>query len=134
MLRRDVRATDTAARVGGDEFLVLLPETLPEGAFVVAENIRRGVAVPVRVEGLSLGTTASVGLVSYPEDGHSVEELVANADKAMYQAKTHGKDRIMAYRTERIPTAGGAPRGPRGARGGDQPADGDAPWTSGPQA
>ena len=107
---------------------------------MVAEDIRRDVAVPVRVEGLSLGTTASVGLVSYPEDGHSVDELVANADKAMYQAKTHGKDRIMAYRTERIPTAVGAPRGPRGARGTDQPAspdrpaDGETPGTSGPQA
>ena len=103
-------------------------------SFVVAQNIRRDVAVPVRVEGLSLGTTASVGLVSYPEDGQSVEELVANADKAMYQAKTHGKDRIMAYRTERVPTAVGAPCGPRGARGPDQPAAGDAPGTSGPQA
>jgi diguanylate cyclase (GGDEF)-like protein len=90
-----VRKLDTAARYGGDEFVVLLPETDPTGAFVLAEKIRLG------VRGLQLGLppgspqpSLSVGVVSYPDDGRSVDELMISADGAMYASKRAGKDRV----------------------------------------
>jgi diguanylate cyclase (GGDEF)-like protein len=90
-----VRKLDTAARYGGDEFVVLLPETDPTGAFVLAEKIRLG------VRGLQLGLppgspqpSLSVGVVNYPDDGRSVDELMISADGAMYASKRAGKDRV----------------------------------------
>ncbi len=90
-----VRKLDTAARYGGDEFVVLLPETDPTGAFVLAEKIRLG------VKGMQLGLppgspqpSLSVGVVSYPDDGRSVDELMISADGAMYASKRAGKDRV----------------------------------------
>jgi len=90
-----IRAVDSAYRYGGDEFLILLPETEFIGAYVVAEKIREG------VEQLSeslvtdpASTSVSIGLVSHPEDGSSTEELMVAADRAMYQAKSLGKNQI----------------------------------------
>ena len=90
-----IRAVDSAYRYGGDEFLILLPETEFIGAYVVAEKIREG------VEQLSeslvtdpASTSVSIGLVSHPEDGPSTEELMVAADRAMYQAKSLGKNQI----------------------------------------
>ena len=90
-----IRTVDSAYRYGGDEFLVLLPETEFIGAYVVAEKIREG----VEQIGESLGTeqaatSVSIGLVSHPEDGSSAEELMIAADRAMYQAKSLGKNQI----------------------------------------
>lgn len=90
-----IRTVDSAYRYGGDEFLVLLPETEFIGAYVVAEKIREG----VEQIGDSLGTdsaatSVSIGLVSHPEDGLSTEELMIAADRAMYQAKSLGKNQI----------------------------------------
>jgi diguanylate cyclase (GGDEF)-like protein len=90
-----VRRLDTAARYGGDEFVVLLPETDPTGAFVLAEKIRLG------VRGMQLGLppgspqpSLSVGVVSFPDDGRTVDELMISADGAMYASKRAGKDRV----------------------------------------
>ncbi len=88
-----IRTVDSAYRYGGDEFVVLLPETDIVGAFVVAEKIRVG----AEEVGLSMGgaeplTSVSIGLVSHPEDGLSAEELMAAADRAMYQAKSLGQE------------------------------------------
>jgi diguanylate cyclase (GGDEF)-like protein len=90
-----IRGVDAAYRYGGDEFLILLPETEFIGAYVVAEKIREG----VEEIGTSLGseeasTSVSIGLVSHPEDGWSTEELMIAADRAMYQAKSLGKNQI----------------------------------------
>jgi diguanylate cyclase (GGDEF)-like protein len=95
VVRRSIRTVDSAYRYGGDEFLVLLPETDYVGAFVVAEKIKAG----SEDVGLALGdgemlTSVSIGLVSHPEDGGSSEELVAAADRAMYNAKSLGKNQI----------------------------------------
>ena len=106
VIARTVRATDTAARYGGDEFVVLLPETDPEGAYVVAEKLRRDMAgMAIRVDERSVRTSVSVGLVSYPEDGQTVEQLISVVDAAMYEAKRRGKNQIVGYttRTERVP-------------------------------
>lgn len=105
VIRRSIRATDTAYRYGGDEFLVLLPETDFAGAFVVAEKIRTGVEeVGLATGGGDLLTSVSIGLVSCPEDGTSAEELMIAADRAMYQAKSLGKNQISGNpRPPRLP-------------------------------
>ncbi len=90
-----VRRIDTAARYGGDEFVVVLPETDPTGAFIVAEKIRIGVrSMVLDLPGGAPRPTLSIGVVSYPNDGRSVDELMINADAAMYASKRGGKDRV----------------------------------------
>jgi diguanylate cyclase (GGDEF)-like protein len=105
VIRRSIRATDTAYRYGGDEFLVLLPETDFAGAFVVAEKVRAGAEeLGIMAGGGELLTSVSIGLVSCPEDGTSSEELMIAADRAMYQAKSLGKNQISGNpRPRRLP-------------------------------
>ena len=99
-----IRNVDSAYRFGGDEFVVLLPETDIVGAFVVAEKIRVG------AEDLELSvgspTSVSIGLVSHPEDGLNAEELMIAADRAMYQAKSLGKNQISGNPRPRPPLLG----------------------------
>lgn len=95
VIRRSIRALDTAYRLGGDEFMVLLPETDIVGAFVVAEKIRLGAEEVGLIAGDGeLMTSVSIGLVSCPEDGTSARDLMIAADRAMYQAKSLGKNQI----------------------------------------
>jgi diguanylate cyclase (GGDEF)-like protein len=95
VIRASIRTVDSAYRYGGDEFVVLLPETDIVGAFVVAEKIRGGAEeVGLAMSGPEPVTSVSIGLVSHPEDGLSAEELMAAADRAMYQAKRLGKNQI----------------------------------------
>ena len=95
VIAEGVRKIDTAARYGGDEFVVLLPETDPTGAFVLAEKIRRGVNA-MAVDQATPGSRASIsiGVVSYPGDGQTADELMISADEAMYASKRAGKDRV----------------------------------------
>jgi diguanylate cyclase (GGDEF)-like protein len=94
VIREGVRRIDIAARYGGDEFVVLLPETDPTGAYVLAEKIRIGVADLV-LPGTDARTTLSVGVVAYPQDGQTADELMITADRAMYGSKRQGKNRVM---------------------------------------
>jgi diguanylate cyclase (GGDEF)-like protein len=90
-----VRQIDTAARYGGDEFVVLLPETDPTGAFVLAEKIRLGVhSMSVEMPAGSPVPSLSIGVVAYPDDGRTADELIISADGAMYASKRAGKDRV----------------------------------------
>lgn len=90
-----VRQIDTAARYGGDEFVVLLPETDPTGAFVLAEKIRIGVnAMTIDLPGDGPRPSLSIGVVNYPDDGRTADELIISADGAMYASKRAGKDRV----------------------------------------
>jgi diguanylate cyclase (GGDEF)-like protein len=109
VIRRSIRLVDTAYRYGGDEFLVLLPETDFAGAFVVAEKIRAGAEeVGLKAGGGELLTSVSIGLVSCPEDGTSTEELMIAVDRAMYQAKSLGKNQISGNpRPRRLVTRAG---------------------------
>ncbi|MDP9251295.1 MAG: diguanylate cyclase, partial [Chloroflexota bacterium] len=94
-IRRSIRAVDSAYRYGGDEFVVLLPETEYRGAYLVAEKIRIGVEeLGLAAPAADVVTTISIGLVSYPEDGISADELLLAADRAMYHAKGLGKNQI----------------------------------------
>ncbi len=106
-IRRTIRFTDAAARYGGDEFVVLLPETDLAGGYVVAEKLRRDIEVmTLHAASRNVRSSISVGLVAYPDDGSTIEQLVAAADVAMYEAKRRGKNRIVGYqtRTERVAT------------------------------
>lgn len=95
MITQGVRQIDTAARYGGDEFVVLLPETDPTGAFVLAEKIRLGVhAMPIEIPVDVPRPSLSIGVVAYPDDGRSADELIISADGAMYTSKRAGKDRV----------------------------------------
>ena len=90
-----IRGVDAAYRYGGDEFLILLPETEFVGAYVVAEKIREGVEqIGASLASEEATTSVSIGLVSHPEDGWTTEELMIAADRAMYQAKALGKNQI----------------------------------------
>ena len=95
VVRKGIRKIDTGARFGGDEFVVLLPETDPTGGWVLAEKIRQGVAeADLSVDGVPIPTSVSVGVVTYPEDGQTVRALLECADAAMYRSKRAGRDRV----------------------------------------
>lgn len=95
VLDRRMRRTDVVARLGGDEFAVLMPETTPEQARIAAENLRRALTeVAIRLPVGEAHANASFGLVSYPENGATVEKLTIAMDVAMYKAKRLGKNRV----------------------------------------
>ncbi len=87
-LRASLRETDTVARVGGDEFVVLL-DTLESLQDVpsVAEKLREALGRPYLLEGRQIGVTVSIGICRYPEQGESVEALLLCADRDMYRVK-----------------------------------------------
>jgi diguanylate cyclase (GGDEF)-like protein len=98
VIRFGVRRIDIPARYGGDEFVVLLPETDPTGGYVLGEKMRQSVAELV-VPGTEVRTSMSVGMVSYPDDGRTADELMISADRAMYASKRLGKNRVMGAPT-----------------------------------
>ena len=87
-LRGALRVSDLAARVGGDEFAVLLSGADRDTAAVIADKLDQALAAPHPIAGQSLTVPASIGAASYPESGSSAEELLRSADEAMYRAKT----------------------------------------------
>lgn len=98
VIRIGVRRIDTAARYGGDEFVILLPETEPTGAYVLAEKIRQGVAeLGIKGPGDDIRTSLSIGAVAYPDDGLTADDLLISADRAMYVSKRQGKNRVVGY-------------------------------------
>jgi diguanylate cyclase (GGDEF)-like protein len=104
-----VRRIDTAARYGGDEFVVLLPETDPTGAFIVAEKVRIGVQeMALDLPDGTIRPSLSIGVVSYPIDGASADALMISADAAMYRSKRAGKNRVTGVSMP-APTASGVP-------------------------
>jgi diguanylate cyclase (GGDEF)-like protein len=100
LIRSALRGIDIAARYGGDEFVAMLPETDQDGAYVVAEKIRQMAAeMVVETGGHQISTSLSIGVVSYPEDGQTADELMIAADEAMYSSKRLGKNRVVGYAT-----------------------------------
>ncbi|MCC6211874.1 MAG: EAL domain-containing protein [Burkholderiales bacterium] len=91
-LERQLREVDTICRIGGDEFVVVLPEVKrASDAANVAAKILEAVAQPCRVEERELNFTASIGISVFPDDGRDAESLIRNADAAMYHAKETGR-------------------------------------------
>ena len=93
-----VRETDVMARLGGDEFIILLNDLEDaQGAQHIAERIREKLNMPRVVAGNDLFITASIGIVTYPHDGDTLEDLLKNADTAMYAAKAAGRNMYCFY-------------------------------------
>lgn len=93
VLEQSVRAADVVGRYGGEEFLLILPETEEEAARIVAEKIRKNVVSSPWPDGVS-GVTVSLGVAGYQkEEGY--EDLLRRADARLYQAKREGKDRVV---------------------------------------
>lgn len=96
-----MRESDTAARTGGDEFIVLLPTIDAEpDARVVAEKIRHTLCQPFELAGHRLNISCSIGVAVYPEHGGNEEQLVKHADIAMYHAKQDGRNNVKIFRAE----------------------------------
>jgi diguanylate cyclase (GGDEF)-like protein/PAS domain S-box-containing protein len=104
-----VRAGDTVARMGGDEFVIILSEIARvEDARRVAHKVMESVALPIQVRGYKLHVTASIGISLYPADAADGETLMKHADVAMYRAKQMGKNGYAIYdtRKEETPSRG----------------------------
>ncbi|AGX87980.1 EAL domain-containing response regulator [Candidatus Symbiobacter mobilis] len=96
-LRNCVRESDIVARLGGDEFVVLLSGAGATAAAQVAEKIITLVAQPYEMYGHTLRTSPSIGISLFPEDGADADTLMRNADLAMYQAKSRGRNNAQFF-------------------------------------
>ncbi|MEA2428461.1 MAG: hypothetical protein QOF37_2089 [Thermoleophilaceae bacterium] len=92
------RRIDTAARIGGEEFAVVLPDSDQHAAYILAERMRREVRETFMYEPYEL--TISLGVATFPPHGSTVETLLAHADEALYAAKALGRDRTVLYRED----------------------------------
>lgn len=92
-LKQCIRKTDTVARIGGDEFLLLQTEVEDTSSSIkIAEEIIKSVGAAYQISGHSLVVSASIGIAYYPDDGVDAETVIKKADDAMYQAKRNGKN------------------------------------------
>jgi two-component system cell cycle response regulator len=98
ILISQTRATDTAARFGGEEFIVLLPETDLEGGATFAERVRKAVEAKAFLSnGLTISVTISIGVSAIQDGQVTEEEAIGQADKALYRAKTEGRNRVCVH-------------------------------------
>ncbi|WP_334190580.1 sensor domain-containing diguanylate cyclase [Noviherbaspirillum sp.] len=94
--RSVLRESDFMARFGGEEFVVILPDTAEPDAFAVAERLRASIALmKVAVDGGSIGVTVSIGLSEFVHTETSIDKALARADAALYRAKQLGRDRVV---------------------------------------
>jgi diguanylate cyclase (GGDEF)-like protein len=100
ILRRNMRETEIVTRYGGEEFALILPQTRAEDALVPAERVRRLVEEHpfAPTDGTPLSVTISVGVAGYPEHAAAPEELLQQADAALYAAKEEGRNRVRIAR------------------------------------
>jgi diguanylate cyclase (GGDEF)-like protein/PAS domain S-box-containing protein len=100
-LKKDTRQEDLAFRIGGDEFLVLLPEVKnAEDAAEVARHLTNALCLPYHVPPLELTVSPSIGISIYPQDGEDTDTLLHHADVAMYEAKQLGSNRFQFFSQE----------------------------------
>jgi diguanylate cyclase (GGDEF)-like protein/PAS domain S-box-containing protein len=93
-----LRKSDTVARMGGDEFMLVLPETARvEDAARIASKVLQVVRMPFALDGHEIHITTSIGIAMYPDDGEDVDSLMRDADIAMYRAKAKGRDNYQRY-------------------------------------
>ncbi|MGH1402685.1 MAG: PleD family two-component system response regulator [Alphaproteobacteria bacterium] len=94
-IKNNLRSFDLVARLGGEEFVAILPDVSPERAYMVAERLRRSIAdvpIPCGVEGGALNISTSVGGAVINRGGHSIAAILERADKCLYQAKDGGRN------------------------------------------
>jgi diguanylate cyclase (GGDEF)-like protein len=107
VLKAELREVDAVGRFGGEEFLVLMPGATVEGALPVAERLRTALlANAVRLEGATLLLSASIGIAQWRGPGEDPSRLLMRADAALYQAKLHGRDRVVVDDSESEVVAG----------------------------
>jgi diguanylate cyclase (GGDEF)-like protein len=108
-MQAQLRFTDIAARYGGDEFVVMLPDTPLRGALEVAERMRRAIEeAPFAADDGRVPCTVSIGAASFPEHGRTLDALMSRADRALYQAKSGGRNRIEQAAAASAPAAANA--------------------------
>lgn len=106
MLTEQARVADVVCRYGGEEFLLLLPNMPPDIARVRAEQWRAAfAATTVLFDACQLQATLSIGIASYPSHGKSPEELIRCADRALYRAKSEGRNRVVLFEAESAVTS-----------------------------
>ncbi|MEH7247757.1 EAL domain-containing protein [Neobacillus niacini] len=98
-LSESVRKQDLVARVGGDEFTILLPETDRESALEIAEDIFKVFYSPFYIDNYELFITTCIGISTFPYDGEDAQVLLRNADAALYHAKKQGKNQYKVFHT-----------------------------------
>ncbi len=97
-LRRCVKQSDTLARMGGDEFTIVISELTDRvEAMDIATLVLESLSEPFVIDGQEFSLTASIGISTYPDDGETAETLVRNADTAMYKAKEEGRNNFQIY-------------------------------------
>ncbi len=104
LIKNKIRDIDMAARLSGEEFGLILPETERMGAFLVAERARKEIErhfLRRDVDGRPIGMTVTVGMAKYPEDAAIADRLVRRAEEAMHQAKARGGNCVGVYYRER---------------------------------
>jgi diguanylate cyclase (GGDEF)-like protein/PAS domain S-box-containing protein len=99
-LKSTVRDVDTVSRQGGDEFVLILPDTDADGAAHVAGKLLEAFAQPYQIESFELTVTLSIGIAIYPGDGENFEVLAKSADAAMYRAKHDGRNTYRFFTME----------------------------------
>jgi diguanylate cyclase (GGDEF)-like protein/PAS domain S-box-containing protein len=101
-----LRGTDIFARIGGEEFAILMPSTPPDAAHATMERVRRDLAAtPIHWDGRSIQTGVSIGLATYLPFDESIEPILQRADAALYQAKTDGRNPVASAPTEPLKRA-----------------------------
>jgi len=97
-LKSAVRSVDTTARLGGDEFVILLgPPITQSEALAVARRVIQLMEPSMRLLGIDVHISPSIGMAFYPRDGRTVDTLLAHADAAMYTAKERGRNNVQCY-------------------------------------
>ena len=96
-LKASVREEDTVSRQGGDEFILVLPDIVAQGAAMVAQKLLQAIDAPFQYGAHELSSTATIGIALYPDDGTDMETLLQHADAAMYQAKQAGRNNYRFY-------------------------------------
>jgi len=97
-VKQTIRVNDIAARYGGEEFTVIMPDSGHEGALATAERIRQRVERKIIQSGINrLRVTISVGCAAFPALGATQQELIDNADKALYYSKETGRNRSTVF-------------------------------------
>jgi diguanylate cyclase (GGDEF)-like protein len=97
-LKTAVRESDAVARLSGDEFVVMIqPVDDPQQLAVIAQKLIKALQVPIEFEGQSLRISASIGISVFPGDGDDMEQLLHNADIAMYHSKRKGRNTFHFY-------------------------------------
>jgi diguanylate cyclase (GGDEF)-like protein len=96
-LEQQLRQSDIIARIGGDEFVVLLSDISLDDAEVLLMRILGSLKEPIEINGVTINIGVSIGATSFPDDDENIDILIRHADAAMYQSKETGRNRITYY-------------------------------------